>query len=174
MQYRTIPHSADQISSLGFGCMRFPTLANGNIDEVKSLEMLHYAYNQGVTYFDTAWPYHRGQSKILLGNFLQQIDRKKVFVATKLPCWLVKSEADFEHYFSLQLEHLQTDYIDYYLLHALNQKSWQQMKKLGVFRFIAKARRKTRYAISAFPFMILSRFSKTSFIPMTGISARSC
>jgi predicted aldo/keto reductase-like oxidoreductase len=155
-----MPRSTDKISSLGFGCMRFPTTAEGRIDEEKSLEMLHYAYKKGVNYYDTAWPYHNGQSETLLGTFLQQINRKKVLVATKLPCWLIKTEADFEHYLNLQLEHLQTDYIDYYLLHALNQKSWKQMKSLGVFKFIAKAKADNKIRHIGFSFHDSSKVFK--------------
>lgn len=140
MQYRTMPKSTDQISSLGFGCMRFPTDQDGSIDEAQSLEMLHYAYKHGVNYFDTAWPYHNEQSEPFVGKFISQVDRKKVLLATKMPCWLIKTEADFASYLDQQLEKLQTEYIDYYLLHALNGKSWQAMKKLGVLKFLEKAK----------------------------------
>lgn len=140
MKFRTMPKSKDRISALGFGCMRFPTNAEGNIDEEPSLAMLHSAYQAGVNYFDTAWGYHNGESEPFLGKFLQQIDRNKVFVATKLPCWMIKTEADMEEYLNNQLARLQTDYIDYYLLHALNKSSWKTMKDLGALKFLQKAK----------------------------------
>lgn len=141
MQFRKIPRSDDQISALGFGCMRFPTKADGKIDEEKSLAMLHLAYKKGVNYFDTAWGYHDGDSEPFLGSFLRQIDRKTVFVATKLPCWLIKTREDMDEFLNKQLERLQTDYIDYYLLHALNRRTWKTLCDLGVISFLEEARR---------------------------------
>ena len=148
MQYRKMPKSPDIISSLGFGCMRFPTTPDGKIEEKMSLEMLRYAYKNGVNYYDTAWPYHNGESEPLLGKFLKEVDRKKVYVATKLPCWLIKSRQDMDEYLNRQLERLQTDYIDYYLLHSLNKKAWPELQKHGVLDFLdkAKADGKIRYA----------------------------
>lgn len=140
MQYRTMPKTKDRLSALGFGCMRFPTLKDGKIDEAKALEMLHHAYENKVNYFDTAWPYHSEESEPLLGKFLSQIDRTKVYVATKLPCWLIKSHEDMDKYLDLQLSRLGTDYIDYYLLHALGKQSWVNMKKNRVFEFLERAK----------------------------------
>jgi predicted aldo/keto reductase-like oxidoreductase len=140
MKYRKMPKSKDRLSALGFGCMRFPTNKEGKIDEEQSLLMLHEAYNAGVNYFDTAWGYHEGESEPFLGKFLQQIDRSKVFVATKLPCWLVKTREDMDDFLNQQLERLGTDYIDYYLLHALNKRSWKNVKELGVLKFMQKAK----------------------------------
>lgn len=147
MKYRKMPKSEDQLSVLGFGCMRFPTTKDGKIDEEQSLAMLHEAYRAGVNYYDTAWGYHDEGSEPFIGKFLSQIDRDKVFVATKLPCWLVKTRADMDDFLEKQLERLQTDHIDYYLLHALNKKSWNTVHELGVLDFLeqAKASGKIRY-----------------------------
>ena len=112
MNYRKMPKSEDKLSVLGFGCMRFPTTKDGKIDEAQSLAMLHEAYRAGVNYYDTAWGYHDEGSEPFLGKFLSQIDRNKVFVATKLPCWLVKTRADMDDFLEKQLERLQTDHID--------------------------------------------------------------
>lgn len=140
MKYRTMPRSQDQISALSFGCMRFPTTKDGLIDEEPSFAMLHHAYDNGVNYFDTAWPYHNGNSEPFLGRFLQQIDRSKVFVATKQPCWLIKTREDMDSYLNQQLERLQTSYIDYYLLHALNRNSWKNLMSLGVLSWLEEAK----------------------------------
>jgi len=147
MQYRKMSRSTDRISSLGLGCMRLPTLPDGKIDETSALDMMHYAYKHGVNYFDTAWPYHSEASEPLLGKFLSQVDRKKVLVATKMPCWLVKTQEDMQKYLDEQLQRLQTNYIDYYLLHALGKTSWKKMKDLGVWDFLheAKASGKIRH-----------------------------
>jgi predicted aldo/keto reductase-like oxidoreductase len=128
--------------------MRFPTLEDGSIDEEKSFAMLHRAYQGGVNYFDTAWGYLDGHSEPFLGRFLAQINRSQVYVATKLPCWLIKTRQEMDEMLDKQLERLQTDYIDYYLLHALGKKSWKQMQELGVLDFLeaAKASGKIRFA----------------------------
>ena len=152
MQYRSMPKSTDRISSLSFGCMRFPTMADGKIDEELSFAMLHHAIDNGVNYFDTAWPYHNGESEPFLGRFLQQIDRSKALVATKLPSWLIKTREDMDSYLNQQLERLQTDYIDYYLLHALNKNTWQNLKKLGVIEFLEDAKRKGKIRHIGFSF----------------------
>lgn len=140
MQYRTMPKSTDKLSILGLGLMRLPQTADGKIDEDQALAMLEYALKQGVNYFDTAWGYHDGASEPLLGKFVARSDRRDFHIATKLPCWLVKSRQDMDDFLAKQLERLQTDYIDYYLLHALNQNSWKKMLQFGVLDFLEKAR----------------------------------
>jgi predicted aldo/keto reductase-like oxidoreductase len=140
MKYRKMPKSNDRLSALGFGCMRFPTTPEGKIDEDQSFAMLHAAYQGGVNYFDTAWGYHGEDSEPFVGRFLQQINRKQVYVATKLPCWLIKTREDMDEYLNKQLERLQTDYIDYYLLHALSKRTWKTVKDLGVLDFLKKAK----------------------------------
>ncbi len=152
MKYRKMPKSEDQISSLGFGCMRFPVTADGLIDEDRSLELLNYAYDNGVNYFDTAYPYHGGNSEPLVGKFLSAHPRKSILLATKQPCWLIKEAKDMDRYLEEQLEKLNTDYIDYYLLHALNRKSWPKMKKLKVIKFLEDAQKKGKIRHIGFSF----------------------
>ncbi len=152
MKYRKMPKSPDKLSALGFGCMRLPTTKEGKIDEEQAMLMLKEAYHKGVSYFDTAWPYHGGESEPFVGKFLKQIDRKTVYVATKLPCWKVKTREDMDKYLDEQLARLGTTYIDYYLLHALNKGSFKAMKKLGVFDFLAKAKADGRIRFAGFSF----------------------
>ncbi len=140
MKYRQMPHSKDRLSALGLGLMRLPTLPSGSIDQDQSLEMMHYALDHGVNYFDTAWGYHDGESEPLLGKFLAGIDRQRVFAATKLPCWLIKTPSDLDEYLDKQLNRLQTDYIDYYLLHALNHNSWKSMLSFKALDWLDRAR----------------------------------
>ncbi len=140
MQYRAMAKGKDKLSILGFGCMRLPTNEKGSIVEEKALEMLEYAYDNGVNYFDTAWPYHNGQSEPLLGKFLQTIKREEVFVSTKLPSWLVKKPEDMMDFLKQQLEKLQTDYVDYYMVHALNKGFWDNLKEQKLFDFLEKAK----------------------------------
>ncbi len=142
MQYRIMPDSKEKLSILGFGCMRFETDEQGKIVEPKALEMLQYAFEHGINYFDTAWPYHGEQSEPLLGQFLKTIDRSKVYVATKLPSWLIKTPEDMDSYLEQQLERLGVEYIDYYLVHALNTAFWKNLKQQKLFDFLNRAQAK--------------------------------
>ncbi len=138
MQYRKIPKTGDRLSVLGHGCMRFVT-KDGAVDEELAIAQIHQSIDNGVNYFDTAWPYHGGESEVILGKALQGGHREKVKIATKLPTWLIKSREDMDDFLDKQLENLQTDRIDYYLLHALNGQSWDTLYDLGVLDFVEKA-----------------------------------
>ncbi len=140
MQYRKMNGGKDKLSVLGFGLMRLPMDKDHKIIEDKAMEMLKTAYVNGVNYFDSAWPYHGGESEPILGRFLKTIERKKVFIATKLPTWLTKTRQDMDEYLDKQLDRLGTSYIDYYLLHALNGKRWKELKKAGIIDFMEQAK----------------------------------
>ncbi len=141
MQYRKFGKLDWKASALGFGCMRLPTQAgdSANIDEPEATRMLHYAIDHGVNYLDTAYPYHGGNSERVVGRALKGGYREKVKLATKLPCWLVKTAGDFDRYLAEQLEKLQTDHIDFYLLHGLNKDRWSHMRSLDVLASAEKA-----------------------------------
>ena len=126
MEYRKFGNTGLEVSALGFGCMRLPILAgdSARIDEPLATEMLRKAIDQGLNYVDTAWSYHMEQSEPFVGRVLGDGYREKVYLATKMPSWLVKSSDDLERLFTNQLERLQTDHIDFYLLHALNAGHW--------------------------------------------------
>jgi len=140
MQYRIDQHNGQRLSALGFGAMRFPTI-NGKIDYEKSIPLLHLAIDNGLNYIDTAYPYHKGQSETFIGCALKDGYREKVKLATKLPHWLLNSEEEFENMLDIQLSKLQTDVIDYYLIHMIsNFEAWERLKKLGIESFIKKAK----------------------------------
>ena len=136
-----------QVSPLGFGCMRFPVLDNDNsrIDEKPAMEMVRYAIDHGVNYFDTAYPYHGfdfskgGASEPFLAKALKDGFREKVYIATKLPSWLVETREDMDRFLDEQLERLETEYIDFYLLHGLDSISWKKLLNLGVLEFLGSA-----------------------------------
>ncbi|MCI2426430.1 aldo/keto reductase [Candidatus Acetothermia bacterium] len=141
MQYRTFGRLDWKPSALGFGAMRLPTI-DGNsakIDEKLATQMVRRAIDCGVNYIDTAWVYHQEKSEPLLGRALQDGYRKKVKLATKMPSWLIKASSDFDKYLDEQLKRLQTDQIDFYLLHALNKTYWSNLRDLGVLDWAEKA-----------------------------------
>lgn len=132
MQTRVNSKNGDILSILGFGCMRFP-LKNGEIDESRSISMIHGAIESGINYFDTAYIYQRGKSEVLVGKALTGGYRERVKIATKLPPFMVSKLSGAQKIFATQLERLQTDYIDYYLLHMLTDKAmFDRLVSLGV------------------------------------------
>ena len=156
MLYRPFGKTGENVSALGFGCMRLPVLGGerDKIDIPLATEMLHYAIDHGVNYVDTAWMYHGaafeqpGNSEPFVGDALQGGYREKVLLATKLPVFLVNSRADMDRLLNIQLERLKTDCIDCYLLHGLNGKAWPKMHELKILDFLedAKADGRIRYA----------------------------
>ena len=156
MLYRQFGRTGEQVSILGFGCMRLPVLEGrrDRIDVPLATEMLHYAIDHGVNYVDTAFPYHGssfdapGTSETFVGEALGGGYREKVLVATKLPGWLIKSREDMDEILAGQLERLQTDHVDCYLLHGLNKGAWPTLADLGACEFLeaAKADGRIRYA----------------------------
>ena len=157
MQYRQMPRGKDRLSALGFGCMRLPTYFGGvgsaAIDREKAAALVRGAIDQGVNYLDTAWPYHLGASESFLGDFvLTDGYREKVFLATKLPCFLIRKTEAMQNIFDKQLQKLNTDYIDYYLAHSLDATSWLSMKALGIIGFMDKLKSEGKVRHMGFSF----------------------
>ncbi len=154
MQYRQFGKLEWKPSALGFGCMRLPILNNdaAQIDETEATRMLHAAIEKGLNYVDTAYPYHGGNSELFVGRALQGGYRNWVSLATKLPCWLVNEAPDFDRYLNEQLTKLQTDHVDFYLLHALNEGSWHKVRDLGVLEWAERAKADGRIRHIGFSF----------------------
>ena len=156
MLYRRMKKTGDELSILGFGCMRLPQVkgspGSGKIDETRATRQVHYAIEQGVNYFDTAMPYHMGASEPFLGRALSDGYRGKIKLATKLPPWSVKERIDMDPLLKVQLDNLQTDHIDYYLVHALEKNSWKKMKGLGVLEFLDQAKADGRIINAGYSF----------------------
>ena len=112
-----------QLSLLGFGAMRLPTLADGSIDESQVERMVRYAMDHGVNYFDTAWPYHNGESERVMGRVLSKYDRSSYFLADKYPGHQIASRYDPASLFEKQLEKCGVEYFDFYLLHNVYERS---------------------------------------------------
>lgn len=108
-----------QLSGLGLGMMRLPVLGgdNGAVDEAAAAEMIDYAYQNGINYFDTAWGYHNGNSEPAAGKYLGRYPRKSYYLATKFPGYDLSNMDKVEEIFEKQLEKCQTPYFDFYLFH---------------------------------------------------------
>jgi uncharacterized protein len=154
MLYRKLGQTDKNVSILGFGTMRFPTLEgdDSKVDEEKAVSMIRYAIDNDVNYIDSAYPYHGGMSEFVIGNAVQGGYREKVYLATKLPSWLITSREYMDNYLNEQLERLRTDYIDFYLLHALNKDFWSLVKKHDVFDFLNSALKDGRIKYTGFSF----------------------
>ena len=160
MLYRTLGKTNEKVSALGFGCMRLPIIDGDTtkIDEEKATKMIRHAIDEGVNYVDTAYPYHGtgmgngGESEPFVGRALKDGYREKVKLATKLPSWLIKTREDMDKYLNEQLERLQTDHIDFYLVHALGVGTWANLKRLGIDEFLDSAIKDGRIKHAGFSF----------------------
>lgn len=142
-------------SLLGFGCMRFPTIKKDGkevIDREKAAAMLDMAIKSGVNYIDTAYPYHNGESELFLGEALKAYPRDSFYLATKLPMWDVKEKDDVKRLFNKQLEKLQTDYIDFYLLHGLNAGSFKTVTEFDIVNILEELRAEGKIRYIGFSF----------------------
>lgn len=133
--------NGDELSILGFGCMRFPMKGN-SIDEERSIAMIRDLINKGVNYYDTAYFYNNGKSESLLGEALSGGYREKVKIATKLPPFMVSKLEGAKKIFDTQRTKLKTNYIDYYLLHMLTDKATlDRMTAIGVMDWLEQLKK---------------------------------
>lgn len=152
MEYRQFEKLGVSPSLLGFGCMRFPQNPDGSICEPEAEKMLDTAIQAGVSYIDTAYPYHNGDSEPFVGRVLKKYDRSRLFLATKLPVWNVKTLDDAKRLFQEQLDRLQTDYVDFYLLHCLDKEKWQLVLDLGLIPYFEEMKKEGKIRFFGFSF----------------------
>lgn len=156
MLYRKFGKSDWEVSILGFGCMRLPTLDGIPISDKVNLEeataMIRYAIDRGINYLDTAYTYHNGVSEEVLGKALEDGYREKVKLATKCPVWMVEKPDDFDRFLEEQLQRLRTGHIDCYLFHGLNRKRWKDVQELGLLKRAERAVEDGRIGYIGFSF----------------------
>ncbi len=155
MRHRQLPkHPGVWLPILGFGCMRLPVVDrdSNRIDEPRAAALIESAVSRGVTYLDTGYPYHGGNSELFLGRLLEHGLRERVRLATKLPTWLMKTEADFERLLDEQLDRLRTSHVDFYLLHGLSAERWSLVQRLHGLPALERARADGRIRFIGFSF----------------------
>jgi len=156
MKYRKFGNTGFEVSALGFGAMRMPLVKEGadekDIDEKKAVEMIRYAADAGINYFDTAYVYHGGESEIVLGKALKGGYREKVKIADKIIPDMTESADGLEKILDEELKKLRVNHLDFFLLHALNTKRWDKMLKTGLIKRAEKMRGKGKIGHIGFSF----------------------
>ena len=154
MKYRTMGKLGIQTSAFGLGCMRFNGAASGDsvIDEQKAISLIRRAIDGGVTYLDTAYVYLDKTSEIVLGKALRDGYRERVTIATKMPAEYVHNRAEMEALLESELKKLQTDHIDFYLMHGINREKWEYFKSIGAPEFFDDMKKAGKIRYKCFSF----------------------
>ena len=152
MQMMKFPGTDIAASRLGLGCMRLPVDAEGKVDRPEAIRLIREAIDNGVTYIDTAYGYHNGESEFVVGEALKDGYRERVTLVTKLPVWKVEKPEDMEALLDEQLSRLQTDHVDFYLLHALDKDSYNRVREMGAREFLTRMIEKGKIRYPAFSF----------------------
>ena len=151
MKYRKMGSLNWDVSVLGFGAMRFPMIDQTIVNEEEAIKMIRYAIDNGVNYIDTAYPYHNGESEVIVGKALKEGYRDKVYLTTKLPMWAVKNSEDFDKFLSEQIDRLQSN-PDIYLFHGLTKNRLEKIKKLNLIEKMEDARERGLFKYIGFSF----------------------
>lgn len=154
MEKRIFRKTGEEISLLGFGCMRLPLRSEDtkDIDEPSAEAMIDYAYRRGVNYFDTAYVYHGELSEPFIGRVLSKYPRESFKLATKMPVWLLEKEGDAERCFKEQLERCKVDYFDFYLVHSLNAERIEHIERLKLYDYLSREKERGRIRNLGFSF----------------------
>jgi predicted aldo/keto reductase-like oxidoreductase len=154
MEKRAYKDSKEKISLLGFGCMRLPLLKEGGpeIDAKAAEAMIDYALGHGVNYFDTAHPYHAGLSEPFVGEALSKYPRDSFNLATKMPTWLIESQADVHDIFAGQLKKCLVEYFDYYLVHNIGADTLRKVEEHDIYGILREKKREGKIRRLGFSF----------------------
>ena len=153
MRYRPFGEKTNVlVSMLGIGAMRLPMTSEGKIDEPRAADLIELGLDHGINYIDTAYVYNDGESERVVGNVLQNGWRDKVYLATKMPVWELEKPGDQAAFFDRQLERLRTQQIDFYLLHSLNKRYWENVLKSDSLAWLAEEKRRGRIRFAGFSF----------------------
>lgn len=153
MKYRKFGSTGVEVSALGFGTMRFPLNEDGSVNQEEAVRMVRHAIDSGVNYVDTAYPYHKGKSEVIVGKALRDGYREKTYLATKCPVWLINEDGDFDRILEEQQKKLETDVIDFYLLHALDRGRFEEkVKKFNLTEKMEMARKAGKIKYIGFSF----------------------
>ena len=153
--HRSVPGGNGEISLLGFGLMRLPKNSEDSADINYELgcQMVDYALEHGVTYFDTAWPYHEGQSEVFAGKALvARHPRDSFTLATKCPVWIMKTPEQVRETFEEQLRKCQVDRFDFYLMHSLNRARFEAAEELGIYDILQEYKKEGKIGALGFSF----------------------
>ena len=144
----------EKISLLGFGTMRLPRISEDkqDIDAKTAQQMTDDAIENGVNYFDTAYPYHNGESETFIGGALEKHDRSSFNLATKMPIWLIRSKNDTEKIFEEQLKKCRVDYFDFYLIHNINEAFFDSIEKYQIYDFLKQKQKEGKIRYLGFSF----------------------
>ena len=154
MKYRTMGKLGIQASAFGLGCMRFNGNASGDsvINEEKAISLIRRAIDGGVNYLDTAYVYLDKTSEIVLGKALRDGYREKVTIATKMPMEYVHNREEMQALLDGELKKLQTDHVDFYLMHGINKEKWEYFKSIGAPEFFEDMKREGKIRYKCFSF----------------------
>ncbi|NLM98136.1 MAG: aldo/keto reductase [Halanaerobiaceae bacterium] len=154
MKYRSFGKTDIKVSALGFGAMRLPVVDNdyGRINEDEAIKMIRFAIDHGVNYIDTAWTYHQENSEVVVGKALKDGYRERVKIATKSPVWLLEKKSDLDKFLEKQLKKLDSHFIDFYLMHALDAERWKKLLDLDLFQWIEKVKKEGKIKYIGFSF----------------------
>lgn len=154
MKYRTFGKLGITGSAFGLGCMRFNGDPTGDVkcDQEKAISLIRRAIDGGVTYLDTAYVYLDKTSETVLGRALKDGYREKVTIATKMPLGAVNCRADMEKLLDEELAKLQTDHIDFYLMHGIDKEKWEKFKEIGAPEFFDDMKKAGKIRYKCFSF----------------------
>ena len=136
-----------ELSALGMGCMRLPTYEDGTVNVEATEEMVAYALDKGVNYFDTAWVYHGGKSETIMGEILEKYPRDSFYLATKFPAFSADTWGKVEEIFEEQLKKCRVDYFDFYLFHNVSEHNidaYLDDEKYGIHSYLMKQKENGR------------------------------